>query len=454
MFVDDDLLDVTLDTGAKVTLAFGDPIEVLGPAVAGNDVRVRLRDGQEGVADRRLKTRATGVLQFALVDVQQGDGMVIETPSGKVILVDGGDNEMFTSYLAARFRKHTAADPLEVEAIVVTHGDADHFEGLTKIRASETGRTNRRLFLRPKRLYHNGIIKDSGSDPKVIFGPAVEQSGRHFITALEDDLLSVDDSRMNAPFKRWKQTLRHWEDAKPAGVAPLESRRLKLGVTDAFGFLSADGVKVDVLGPIEDGPGLPLLKKPGSSSLSASHTINGHSVVLRVELGNVRILLSGDLNEESMARLSASVDPSRLEAEIVKVPHHGAEDFDFPTLKKMKPFVWLISSGDDNSAKEHIHPRANLLGSLGAASRTGLRPLIFCTELTAFFARRGRGRTIEDPVRTFLAFERTNFGIVHVRTDGERLFVFTHSGRQGMKEDYAYRVDADHRVTERRVVRR
>ena len=32
------------------------------------------------------------VLRVNFVDVQQGDGAVIETPDGKVILIDGGDN--------------------------------------------------------------------------------------------------------------------------------------------------------------------------------------------------------------------------------------------------------------------------------------------------------------------------------------------------------------------------
>lgn len=44
------------------------------------------------------------VLKVNFVDVQQGDGSVIESPDGKIILVDGGDNQLFARYLAARFR--------------------------------------------------------------------------------------------------------------------------------------------------------------------------------------------------------------------------------------------------------------------------------------------------------------------------------------------------------------
>ena len=33
------------------------------------------------------------VLQFSMVDVQQGDGLIFETPQSKIVLIDGGDNE-------------------------------------------------------------------------------------------------------------------------------------------------------------------------------------------------------------------------------------------------------------------------------------------------------------------------------------------------------------------------
>ena len=51
------------------------------------------------------------VLKVNFVDVQQGDGAVIESPDGKVILVDGGDNQMFARYLAGRFRGTTLRNP-------------------------------------------------------------------------------------------------------------------------------------------------------------------------------------------------------------------------------------------------------------------------------------------------------------------------------------------------------
>ena len=170
------------------------------------------------------------------------------------------------------------------------------------------------------------------------------------------------------------------------------------------------------------------------------------------------------------------IDLGELEAEIVKAPHHGSADFDFKALKAMRPVVSLISSGDESADKEHIHPRATLVSALGKVSR-GETGIVLCTELAAFFAKRDhsherpriakfyegdeaitradlrqfysvnpRRREDEEALPSFFGFERTNFGIIHIRTDGERVLVFTHSGKEGMREAYRFTVDVNHTI--------
>ena len=51
------------------------------------------------------------VLQVSFVDVQQGDGCVVESPKGKVLLIDGGENQMFARYLAAKYCGSSAPKP-------------------------------------------------------------------------------------------------------------------------------------------------------------------------------------------------------------------------------------------------------------------------------------------------------------------------------------------------------
>jgi len=100
----------------------------------------------------------------SFVDVQQGEGYVMETPKGKTVLLDGGENQMFARYLAGRYTGTSTENPKIIECIVVSHGDADHFAGLPEILKSETNDNPRkRLFINPKRVYHNGIVKRPGN---------------------------------------------------------------------------------------------------------------------------------------------------------------------------------------------------------------------------------------------------------------------------------------------------
>jgi beta-lactamase superfamily II metal-dependent hydrolase len=517
-----DLARVFADTRGKTflrTLAWGDYVEVIRPDQPPADhVPIRLvefreepdgsivpsaertghillRDGAK-MEDVVVPVKKSEVLKVNFVDVQQGDGMVIETPGGKVILVDGGDNQLFARYLAGRFRGTSIENPREIDCIVVTHGDADHFLGLTEILRSESNdRALKRLFMRPRRVYHNGLVKRPGTvggrsrPEKEMLGPTVEVDGRLMLTGLVDDLLQVGESEMNLPFREWREALSTY--AARAGAQPLEIRRLQRGDDDAFRFLREGGgadaqLRVEVLGPlvetIEGQPALPFLREPPKDprvgqveerrmgSYSASHTINGHSVVLRLKYRNVHFLLAGDLNEESEATLVAQAK-SQLRAEVFKVPHHGSADFSPGFLKAVKPVVSVVSSGDESARKEYIHPRANLVGALGRFSRVD-EPLVFVTELVAFFnmvgfveperhvrsgeewiIENGRVKELSASKRTppFFGFERTAFGLVKIRTDGRRVVVYTDSGNVKLKEAYAFEVSGRGTTTMQKV---
>jgi beta-lactamase superfamily II metal-dependent hydrolase len=415
---------------------------------------------------RPLKKNA--VLKVNFVDVQQGDGAVIETPDGKVLLLDGGDNQLFARYLAARFRRNTVEKPQEIECIVVTHGDADHFSGLTKIFESEgMSDKKKRLFMQPKRIYHNGIVKRPSTrnkkkvPDKELLGPTRETADGVFLTGLEENLLAVPDNEMNQPFLEWKQALATYDKR-----SKVKFRRLEFGDDKAFDFLTTEDLRIDVLGPITaqvaGKPALKFLGNPpkgprigheslsleeeGFSGLSASHTINGHSVVLRLRYGGFNYLFCGDLNDESgrfLVREHNKGDVS-LRAEVLKVPHHGSADFSGAFIQAVSPVVSVVSSGDESMLKEYIHPRATLMGALGKCSRIP-EPLIFVTELVAFFQLEGRSNLVDAKKAkkrgVYFGFSRSVFGLVKTRTDGKRLLVCTDSGNLKMKEAYAYGLD-------------
>ncbi len=493
------------DSRSKVilTLAYGDEVDVIEQQ--GRYIKLRAKTHYDGTAegwaknDPDLSLGDKGIFKFSMVDVQQGDGLIMESPNGKIVLIDGGDNKLFARHVAARFRhKQTSAEnPLDVAAIIISHGDADHFDGLNDLVRSEHQpglAARKRIFIHPKRIYHNGLVKasskkeDGSSRPtREMFGRSLEKQGETYACDLVDDPRDVEDELRNAPFDRWAKTLDHWETR-----GHMDVRRIAFGdnENDLFDFLREDGVHVRLQGPFSEPikdpldnkikPMLRFFRAPEKSpdmhldagregAVSASHTINGHSIALQVRIGNVRLNLTGDLNKPSMRLMRDNIPAKQLEAEIIKAPHHGSADFDFQALKDMSPIVAIISSGDENPSKEHIHPRATLMAALGKVMRldTGV---ILNTELAAFFGTKGYAYKRDDlkaffkehsqenftreelqkmftgkidpgdPRGAFYAFERKNFGIIHIRTDGERVLVFTHSGKKGLNEAYRFTV--------------
>jgi hypothetical protein len=387
-----------------------------------------------------------------------------------VILVDGGDNQLFARYLAARFPDSSNDEPRKIDCILVTHGDADHFSGLVEIFESEKNRTrNKRLFLAPERIYHNGIVKRPGNYPdgkkrpdRELLGPVTKVNGNTILTGLVENLLEVPDQDMNREFLKWKKTIAAWIERRTVTF-----RRLSFGQDDAFDFIRNPELEFSVLGPIicsENGiSGLKFLGNPPKgpkighdsldthdgkfTGLSASHTINGHSVIFKLRYKGFSCLFTGDLNDESGRALSRKQAAGEIDlrSEIFKVTHHGSADFSGEFIRAVSPVVSVVSSGDETIQKEYIHPRATLMGALGRYSRFE-ESLVFVTELVAFFKLEGWSR-LKDTKKNaergeFFAFSRAIYGIVKTRTDGTRMLVYTDSGKMDLKEAYCCSLDA------------
>jgi beta-lactamase superfamily II metal-dependent hydrolase len=436
------------------TLFWGDQVKIVGRAEGGPKAEIPRREWNEAkkryetkiqvcVLPRGTRFRDEPLLKVRVIDVGQGDGAMIETPKGQFVLVDGGEEQHLRRYIAVAFAHLTRSRPLSCSAIVVTHGDADHFAGLTKLLAWGAKGTGRKPLVSAERVFHNGLVKRDGK-AKQPFGKEVKVGTEKYAVELEEDLRAVSEKKMNKPFREWRAAL---AGLKTASGGKPRIRRLGYGDDSAFDFLAEeDNLSMRVLGPIvEEVNGKPALPFLGD----ASHTINGHSIVLKLTYGNVRFLFGADLNTPSEERLMqrAQADAVSLTAEVLKVPHHGSADFSPRMLEAVRPVVSVVSSGDESAAKEYIHPRAGLVGALGKYSRATVdKPLVYVTEMVAFFQRLKEGtivervnKSTERPVHN--AYRKAAFGIVHVRTDGTRVLVVTHSGKDDKKESYAFRVN-------------
>ena len=213
---------------------------------------------------------------------------------------------------------------------------------------------------------------------------------------------------------------------------------------------------MEVIGPVAD-------KINGKDALpvfasNKGKTKNGHSVIIKLTMGKLRLLLGGDLNteseynllrhfsgtdiealkkslkrkktEEARTKVLAEIDEAIVEArkvlevDIAKSCHHGSADFTSEFLRALNPIVTVISSGDN---EPHVHPRPDTLGTIGKHSR-GERSLIFSTEL----ARSGKEFVeLKNVVPSDQSEEAekkrervvTVYGMINVRTDGERVII-------------------------------
>lgn len=107
--------------------------------------------------------------------------------------------------------------------------------------------------------------------------------------------------------------------------------------------------------------------------------INDYSIGLKVTLGETDILLLGDIEATSENDLIKS--DYDLNAEVLKVPHHGSTTSStFKFLRLVKPDYSIISVGKNNP---YNHPRAYTLSKLQALNseiyRTDLQGTILVT---------------------------------------------------------------------------
>ncbi|WP_106848320.1 ComEC/Rec2 family competence protein [Blastococcus sp. Marseille-P5729] len=108
---------------------------------------------------------------------------------------------------------------------------------------------------------------------------------------------------------------------------------------------SAGDVVLEVLGPTR-----PIL---GTTS-----DPNNNSLIVRIDVGGLRLLVTGDAQVELMASMAGC---GCLQADVLKVPHHGSKNRDDSFLAATGASLALISVGADN---DYGHPAPSTISEL------------------------------------------------------------------------------------------
>ena len=391
----------------EMVLIFGDEVNTNGSPVNGR-VQAEFRERKGFISENHLGNKPA--LEIYFIDVGQGDSTFIVTPNRKKILIDGGINKRAFGFMAWKYRFDKEGPTIDIDLLVLSHADGDHIDGLAPIINHPK--------VNVRKIIHNGIGTFKAGEFDTTLGN-LDTSKKYLVTR-HDSLDDLNGLPLSDSFDKWRQAISN--ERTPCNAVDSTTGPIDIGDPE---------ITIEVLGPrLEVYKGKPVYQWFNGEA----PTINGHSVVLRLNYGYVSILFSGDLNSDGAKNLLE--DPSlssKLDAHVFKSPHHGSHDFHQPFLKAVRPQISVISSGDD---PDHGHPRAVFIGTIGQVSRSTM-PLVFSTEIAATFVEAGvkeeretkdmdlKDLNLRAPDANYLArnlFKRRLHGMINVRTDGKYLY--------------------------------
>lgn len=420
------------------TLFLGEWLKLLEDDVPPNGrALVRYRGGRGYV--RTADLREDRLLEVFFIDVDQGDSILVQTPDDRRILIDGGQNGEAHRFIRDKYNLYQKGNYIDFEAVVATHMDSDHAKGLIPILADPK--------IAVKRFYHNGIFRRSSNETAQVKNGRITgltdcptaQDLPNLTPLMQELLGALEVARSNLPVAvAGMNKSARWQGSVRMPRQGMVCKRLDLADQYLPPFDARGDLRVEVLWPAASTAG---------GKLSYRHfgdmgkTVNGNSVVLMLRYGASRILLTGDLNEPSMGEMLAYYhrrgEVDRLRADVYKAAHHGSQDFSVPFLQAVAPDAAVVSSGDDRR-DAHGHPRAVLLGTITRYSNSR-RPAVFCTELACCFSPITVKKAVRDEylAGTEQLYEKSIQGIVHLRSDGERMVLGTVHGRRPPKAKMA-----------------
>lgn len=261
-------------------------------------------------------------LQVHVLNVGEGDAILIISPEGKSVLIDAGDTGRGKIVLDALSRYHVN----QLDYFIATHAHTDHIGGADEVINA----------MKVLNVIDNGVVPSSvepeewdnkNAKPK----PSGKSAGKTTeLPTTKAYLEFIDAVKKNGS---------QFAHAEPG-------QKIDLG----------GGAILTVLAPIT-----PFFTREQMRS-GGGNEPNANSIVLRLDYGDFSMLFAGDAETQTEERMMNKSE--ELTAKILKVAHHGSkyassENF----LKTVKPEVALISDADAN---RYGHPAQATLDRLKA----------------------------------------------------------------------------------------
>lgn len=449
-------------------LLWGDGVKFDGSAGTGPRRPVRARGGRKGFVEKAA-LGGKSLLEYYFIDVGQGDGILIKTPGFRHIMIDGGFHRSVqdtgknaADFVDWKFFKDYGMSKIQLDAMLASHNDADHYGGLADLldvsQIGELGASG----VSVEAFYHAGLSWWRGASRHL--GTKATAGGENFWTQLLTDRNHAERviGSGDKLHGQWHDFIEAVVGTRTKSGTPTPIERISHADVHLPGFEpnSSGEPAVRILGPVEfDLSGKSALRRFGGGD---SQNTNGVSLLLRVDFGRTRVLLTGDLNKRSQHTLLQDYSGERMEflCDVAKSCHHGSADVSYQFLQAMQPAATIISSGDNEG---HDHPRPSIVS---ASATTGflqldgdgdelITPLVYSTELArsvdlgfpSKFEKKDPSGAVIDTVtgaalrRSSLHLTKTKrekvdlgdalvvggliYGLINVRTDGEKILCAT-----------------------------
>jgi hypothetical protein len=270
----------------------------------------------------------------------------------KAETVNGKKLAAWRDILLPRLKEINPATPLPVALGMVSHIDDDHIFGIQKLMGSLVGATPAEpAAVKFARFWFNSFDKIVGPKPAAISQEA-ETAALQSLDS-EENLAGVDDEHARMIMQSVGQGVALASDLRTLGLQGNNPVNGLVVAKPAQAAFNIEGARVTVIGPLQKRldklreAWAKALEKPTMAARQAalqelfleanlmdSSVPNLSSIVVLVEVGGKKLLLTGDANGNDIVKawgeLGLGATPVTLD--LLKMPHHGSirncsEDF-------------------------------------------------------------------------------------------------------------------------------